>query len=215
MSAADLKKKIKKHSEIPETLAIRMHRAISWLKCAEENADNFDMQFIALWISYNSCYAIDEKSETDFTERKQFNEFITKLVSHDHEKRFHSLLWNKFSGPVRLIIENQFVYKPFWESQRGENVNWKKQFEKSIEDANRFLSKNEVAKVIEIVLDRLYTLRNQIMHGGATYKSKVNRSQVRDGCNILKLFVPIIIDIMIENNNEDWGEIYYPVVSVF
>ena len=213
MSAADLKQKLKQHKETPESLAVRLHRAISWLKCAEENTGNYDLQFLALWISYNACYAIDEKSENELTERKQFNDFISKLVSHDHEKRFYNLLWHKFSGPVRLIIDNQFIYKPFWEAQRGENVNWKKQFEKSNEDAQKYLSKFEVAKLIEVVLDRLYMLRNQIMHGGATYKSKVNRAQVKDAVNILKLFIPIIIDIMIENRDEDWGEIYYPVVG--
>ena len=213
MSAADLKRKLKQHKATSETLAVRLHRAISWLKCAEENTANHDLQFLSLWISYNACYAIDEKLEDDFTERKQFNEFISKLVSHDHENLFYNLLWQKFSGPVRLIIENQFIYKPFWDAQRGEKVNWKKLFDKSIEDANRFLSKNEVTKLIEVLLDRLYMLRNQIMHGGATYKSKVNRAQVRDACNILKLFIPIIIDIMMEHWEEDWGEIYYPVVG--
>ena len=213
MPSADLKRKLKQHKDTPKTLAVRLHRAISWLKCAEENTSNHDLQFLSLWISYNACYAIDEKMEDNFTERKQFNEFISKLVSHDHEKRFYNLLWQKFSGPVRMIIENQFIFKPFWDAQRGENVNWKKLFDKSNEDANRFLSKNEVGKLIEVVLDRLYMLRNQIMHGGATYKSKVNRAQVKDACNILKLFIPIIIDIMMENRNEDWGEIYYPVVN--
>ncbi len=213
MSSSDLKRKLKQNKVMPENLTVRLHRAISWLKCAEENTTNHDLQFLSLWISYNACYAIDEKSENDLTERKQFNEFISKLVSYDHEKRFYNLLWQKFSGPVRLIIDNQFIYKPFWDAQRGENVNWKKLFDKSNEDANRYLSKNEVAKLIEVVLDRLYMLRNQLMHGGATYKSKVNRTQVRDACNILKLLIPIIIDIMMENRKEDWGDIYYPVVS--
>jgi hypothetical protein len=197
MSSSDLKRKLKQNKVMPENLTVRLHRAISWLKCAEENTTNHDLQFLSLWISYNACYAIDEKSENELTERKQFNEFISKLVSYDHEKRFCNLLWQKFSGPVRLIIDNQFIYKPFWDAQRGENVNWKKLFYKSNEDANRYLSKNEVAKLIEVVLDRLYMLRNQLMHGGATYKSKVNRTQVRDACNILKLLIPIIIDIMI------------------
>lgn len=213
MSSADLKRKLKSYKDTPETLAIRLHRAISWLKCAEENNNNHDIQFLSLWISYNACYAIDEKTENDLTERNQFNEFVATLARHDHEKRFFNLLWNKFSGPVRLIIENQFIFKPFWEAQRGKNIPWKKLFEQSNKEANKYLSKNEVAKLIEVVLDRLYMLRNQIMHGGSTYKSKVNRAQVRDACNILKLFIPIIIDIMIENRNEDWGEIYYPVVE--
>jgi len=213
MSSSDLKRKLKQNKNLPENLTVRLHRAISWLKCAEENTTNHDLQFLSLWISYNACYAIDEKSENELTERKQFKEFISKLVSYDHEKRFYNLLWQKFSGPVRLIIDNQFIYKPFWDAQRGENVNWKKLFDKSNEDANRYLSKNEVAKLIEVVLDRLYMLRNQLMHGGATYKSKVNRTQVRDACNILKLLIPIIIDIMMENRKEDWGDIYYPVIS--
>lgn len=212
LPSADLKRRLKQHKDSPEALAVRLHRAISWLKCAEENTANNDMQFISLWVSYNACYAIDDKSELDLTERKQFNDFISKLVLHDHENRFFTLLWNKFSGPVRLIIENQFIYKPFWEAQRGKSVNWKKLFDQSNKNANRFLSKNEVGKLIELVLDRLYTLRNQIIHGGATYKSKVNRAQVRDACNILKMLIPIIIDIMIENRKENWGEIYYPVV---
>jgi hypothetical protein len=213
MSSADLKRKLKQQKEMPETLAVRLHRAISWLKCAEENTGNHDLQFIALWVSYNACYAIDDRSENDITERKQFNEFISKLVRHDHEKRFFKLLWDKFSGPVRMIIENQYIFKPFWEARRGESVNWKKLFDQSNKDANRYLSNNDVAKLIEVVLDRLYMLRNQLMHGGATYKSKVNRAQVRDACNILKLFIPIIIDIIIDNKNEDWGEVFYPVVD--
>ena len=66
---------------------------------------------------------------------------------------------------------------------------------------------------MEVVLERLYTLRNQLIHGGSTYNSKLNRTQLRDACNILQLLVPIIIDIMLENGEHDWGVIAYPVVS--
>jgi hypothetical protein len=112
-----------------------------------------------------------------------------------------------------MIIDNRYIFKPFWEAQRGEKLNWEKQFRQAADDANRFLAQNNVAGLMELVLDRLYTLRNQIVHGGATYKSKVNRAQVRDACNILKLMIPLVIDIMIENRMEDWGQIYYPVVE--
>jgi len=64
-----------------------------------------------------------------------------------------------------------------------------------------------------LVLDRLYTVRNQLIHGGATYQSKVNRSQVKDASEILSFLVPLIIDIMITNINEDWGTINYPVID--
>jgi len=76
----------------------------------------------------------------------------------------------------------------------------------------KYLSAQKVVDLLEVVLDRLYTLRNQLVHGGATYKSEVNRSQVIDGKNILSMLVPLIIEIMMDNEYEDWGEIYYPVV---
>ncbi len=37
MKSGDLKRKLKQHKDIPDTLAVLLHRAISWLKCAEEN----------------------------------------------------------------------------------------------------------------------------------------------------------------------------------
>jgi len=52
-----------------------------------------------------------------------------------------------------------------------------------------------------------------LMHGGATFKSDINRSQVKDGNNMLKLLIPLVIEIMLTNQQEDWGEIYYPVIE--
>jgi hypothetical protein len=109
-----------------------------------------------------------------------------------------------------MLIENKYVYGPFWDAQRGLNKNWEKGFNQSITDANNALANMNVNYLLRIVLDRLYILRNQLIHGGSTYKSKVNRSQVQDGCKILINLLPIMIEIMMENSEEDWGEIFYP-----
>jgi hypothetical protein len=214
MSSVKLKKKLKLLSDnISENHNIRLHRAISWMKCSEDQSDNLDLQFLSLWISYNSCYSIDDNLDTYFKERTQFNDFINKLVELDGEKRFFTLLWHKFSGPVRLLIANEYLFKPFWQYQRGNVVNWEKLHLKSIEDANKYLAAEKTAELLKVVLDRLYVLRNQLIHGGSTYKSKVNRMQLQDACNLLKLLVPIIINIMIDNHKENWGKIYYPVIK--
>ena len=214
MSSVKLKKKLKSLSEsTSENHIIRLHRAISWMKCAEEQEDNIDLQFLSLWISYNSCYSIDDNLDTTFKERTQVNDFIYKLVNLDYEKRLYNLLWHKFSGPVRLLIANEYLFKPFWQYQRGNKVNWKQLHQKSIDDSKKFLSEQKTEELLKIVLDRLYVLRNQLMHGGATYKSKINRLQMIDACNMLKLIVPVVIDIMIEHHEEDWGKIYYPVIK--
>ena len=55
-------------------------------------------------------------------------------------------------------------------------------------------------------------LRNQLVHGGATWNSAVNRDQVRDGAAILGFLVPVFVDVMMDNPHEDWGRPFYPVV---
>ena len=213
MIASGLKRRLKAVQDtIPEDHAIRLHRAISWIKAAEEQEKTPDLKFISLWIAMNSLYSMDEARFEAMAERDRFAAFVDRLLALDTDERLYNLLWNKFSGPVRLLIENKFVYGPFWDFQRGEARDWERGFQKSISDANQALSKKNVNYLLRIVLDRLYVLRNQLIHGGATYKSSVNRSQVKDGGNLLISLLPMVIDIMLGHPEEDWGKIYFPVV---
>ncbi len=213
MNHSSLKLKFKERKlYFAENNAIRIHRAISWLESANDVKENNDLAFISLWISFNACYAVQMPKDEILSEKENFRVFLKKLVKLDIENRFYNLLWNQFSGPVRLLINNQYIFKPFWDFQRGEIKDWKKQFDQSVEESMKYLSAQKVVDLLEVVLDRLYTLRNQLVHGGATYKSEVNRSQVIDGKNILFMLVPLIVEIMLDNEYEDWGEIYYPVV---
>jgi hypothetical protein len=213
MKSVSLKRKLKSYTGIPEELGIRIHRSISWLQCAEQQEKDPDLMFITQWIAFNACYAMDMNSQSTKTEREKFKGFIGNLVRLDHEKRIFNILWQKFSGPVKILIENEYVFRGFWDFQRGDTHEWRKAFDKSNEDAMRYMSANNVGGVLEILLDRLYILRNQLMHGGATYKSKLNRRSVKDGSRILEMLIPIIIEIILENPEEDWGKLLFPVVK--
>lgn len=72
---------------------------------------------------------------------------------------------------------------------------------------------NEVADVLVIIFSRLFTLRNQLVHGGATWNGAVNRDQIRDGVNFMRELVPLVIELMMDNPRELWGEPSYPVVK--
>ena len=211
MQTTTLIKKLKT-APLPENLTIRIHRAISWLKSAEKQEENLDLKFISLWVSFNACYAVDLNGISSKPEKAKLRDFTSSLVQFDRT-RLYNLFWEKYSGPVKVLIENKFVFEKFWEYNRGEANDYLPAFNKSIASATNCLSKQNIEGLIEIVLERLYTLRNQIIHGGATYNSKLNRSQLKDACNIMQLLVPIIIDIMLENGEHDWEEIAYPVVK--
>jgi hypothetical protein len=212
MLASTLKRKLKEHNDANDEFKIRIHRAISWLSCAEKQSSDADLKFLSLWIGFNSCYGMDLTEKYQKTEREKFRKFIATLVKNDHEGRIAKLIWNKFSGPIQMLINNAYVFKIFWDYHRGEASEWEFAHRKSVTEATKYLSNNNTEGLLEIILDRLYVLRNQVMHGGATYKSKVNRSQIVDGTRILEALIPIVIDIMLQNQDEDWGRILYPVI---
>ena len=47
------------------------------------------------------------------------------------------------------------------------------------------MGRMDTQKMMGIMFDRLYTLRNQLLHGGATWNSNINRSQISQGAEIM------------------------------
>lgn len=162
-------KQRKLRSEFSEGLGLRVHRALSWLEKSEHCCDDLDSQFIFLWIAFNAAYAQD-CNRSIMTEGKTFSAFITKIVELDDSNRLYELLWNEFSSSVRVLLGNQYIYQPFWDYHNGvsDTGDWRERFSKTKIAANCALAAKDTQAVIAIVLSRLYTLRNQLIHGGAT-----------------------------------------------
>ena len=197
----------------PEGLRVRIHRAISWLARAEQEVDDPDAAFIFLWIALNAAYA----HEFGFEERElvQIRRFIAVLVEHDLEQRLHTVLLRQFSGPIRTLIDNKFVYEPFWRALREHDGSgrWEQQFSDSREIAVRAVLEKRIDVLLQVILDRLYMLRNQLMHGGTTWASSVNRAQLRDGVAILGTLVPVILTLMVEMKDADLGQEVFPTLA--
>jgi len=194
---------------------VRLHRAVSWLRCARDHGGQHDLRFVALWVAFNACYAGDEEGRTERSagERARFRAFLERLVEHDHGHRLYDCLWNEFPGPVRALVESKYLFMPFWDGQRTGSEDWKGFFEASKRNYRRHMQRQEsVVDILCILLDRLYVLRNQVFHGGATWESSANRHQVRSGADIMAKIVPIVVDVMHAEMGRDWGRIAYPVV---
>ncbi len=214
MPSDALKAKLKQSQELhSEPSRIRLHRAISWLARSEKETGDSDAQIIFLWIAFNAAYA--KLFGFEKTEREQLQLFIETLVFSDKEKRLQKSLFEQFSGPIRVLIENKYVFEPFWRDLRehDDSGRWQLQFDESKKLALRAVMANQTEIVLTIVFDRLYVLRNQLIHGGATWNSKVNRSQVHDAVKILNSLIPIIIDLMLDHPDLEFGETLYPVVG--
>ncbi len=107
-----------------------------------------------------------------------------------------------------MLLDNKYVYQPFWNYYNKINgfENWQESFKACKHAANKALANKDTAAVLSIIFYRLYTLRNQLIHGGATFNSSANRSQLKDATNVLGDIVPIVIALMMDNTNELWGD---------
>jgi hypothetical protein len=197
----------------PETMGLRAHRAISWIGRAEACGDDADARFVFLWIAFNAAYADEtEFQQTASGERAAFTSYFGQLVPLDRERHIYKALWRRFSGPVRLLMDNCYVFSPFWQHHNGIEgyADWEARFSASKQVFNGAFQRGDTAKVLTMVFDRLYVLRNQIVHGGSTWNSSVNRAQVRDGAAILGFLLPVFVDLMMDNPAGDWGRPFYP-----
>lgn len=216
LTFAVLKEKERRlRSGFPETMGLRVHRAISWIGRAQKEVSDPDAAFLFFWIAFNAAYANEKDVDLPVGERQQFGELLRRIVQLDTSARLHAAVANRFQGPIRKLLENRYVFRPFWLNTNGiaGNEDWQKQFVASANAIRRSMIDNDTARVLHIVFDRLYVLRCQIMHGGTTWGSYVNRDQVKDGAEILGVLLPIMVDLMLDNPDEDWGRPFYPVVG--
>jgi hypothetical protein len=202
----------------PPNLALRVHRAISWLQRAEQLAlqDDKDGEFIFLWIAFNAAYATEIDDRYRLTEQATFRTFLQKLTELDAGRgRFADLVWTEFSGSIRVLLDNPYVFQDFWSFQNGSmpEEEWKRRFADAKKVAKLALRNRETVTVLGVVLSRIYTLRNQLMHGGATWNSTVNREQIRDCSKLMGKLVPLVIEIMLDHPETLWGDACYPVVE--
>lgn len=203
-------------SENEKTTGLRIHRALSWLKVSEESLNN-DLGFISLWISFNALYGKKNYfNKQQLSERETFEKFFKLAVSYDHQNMISEKLWKHYTNLFRHFINNKYVFSPFWKFQ--DNIisedQWKSSFESSIRLSKITLGNQDSATFLGLLFDRLYILRNQLMHGGATFDSSINRTQLKLGYTIMSELIPILIDILIDNPEENWGTPAYPPVEI-
>ena len=202
------------HDTLPEHLGLRVRRALSWLERAEKEQDDDDAAFIFYWIAFNAAYARDGPHVPDSTERHRFADFFETILPLDRDNTIYDAIWRRFPNSIRVLLDNKFVFQPFWNHHAGRGYDdWEQSFEGSKRRVRAALARLDTPVILTTVFDRLYVLRIQLMHGGATWRSSVNRDQVRDGASILAFLVPLFVHLMMSRPDVDWGPPDYPVVS--
>jgi len=197
-----------------QNLNVRVHRALSWLNRAELCEDD-DSKFIFLWIALNAAYAHEIAPEHRPKEYEFIYLFLERVCKLDDNNRLENLVWSEFPKSIRVLLNNQYIFQPYWDFLNGKisEEEWKNRFQRAKSIASTELGNRNTPKVLDIVLSRVYTLRNQLIHGGSTWDSQVNRGQIRDCTKFMGCLVPLVIEIMMDSAGEIWGKPCYPVTN--
>jgi hypothetical protein len=191
---------------------IRVHRSLSWSKRAMAFADDQpEARFLYLWIALNSLYSRwnNEKNapDGDGPARRDFAATVCTM-----DGTVVGQLMAQSRGLVRKLLENPFLSEVFWREPDNPKAKGR-----ATQDANyleRNLRNGDCRRLLEQVLERLFVLRGQMVHGASTGGSRLNRNSVKYSLQMLALLVPLIQQIVIEHGgNDDWPELCYPPIA--
>ena len=155
---------------------IRLHRAISWITAAERYKGDTDVAFMCLWNCYEATYQIEDPQRKHIAnysilEKKR----LGKTVKLDKSNELLIIMLQGYREYLYEILANKYLFKRYYEWKMGDVQDWEKQFTDQLKEAKAAITKKDTVALLDYSLFRLGTLRNQMLHGAATYQGSINR----------------------------------------
>ena len=213
----DAKFAAKYNGRLDTDLGLRLTRAIRWGLRAERELQypDYDAAFVFYWISFNAAYGVYNPDRSQEAECTAIGNYFSKLQRQTHFLPVEKLVRDDCWDIVRKAINNPYLYKKFWNQQHDadRDANWRTQLERDCKSAANARAHGDCIGILRVMFERLYVLRNQLLHGGASHNSSANRDQVKDGAHIMAHLIPRFVELMMDHDDKDWGVPYYPLVG--
>jgi hypothetical protein len=191
---------------------IRLHRAFSWLARCEADGDaDSDLALICLWIAFNALYGQwnDQRREPQ-GDRECWRGFLDRLIEIDDDHQLSEMLTAERNG-VMGILDDEYLSEFFWEEPGDARAGKSK---KAKYDARTWYVEGRWGLILERLLERIYVLRCQLIHGAATHGGKLNRVSLDHCVAMMKSLLNAVLLVLIDHGGgEDWGSMCYPPLN--
>ena len=183
-------------------LRVRMHRALTWTERGQKELERNDPDaaFIFHWIGFD---AICSEQHRNPASKEKIGKFLGKAVAEDRDSSIYNLVIAGESKTILTLVANAYVFRPFWKHyyKNLDSTEWADSLIESVKRSIRCLKREKLGTLstLKILFERLTELRNQLVHGGATWGAYVNRDQVEDGARIMSRLLPVFIDLVMDN----------------
>ena len=193
---------------------LRSRRAISWIAYAEEETrrGRYHTAFCFYWIAFNACYGSDPSRD----EKSEYESYFEEIERHDKEKTICRYILYEIDRDVEDLVKCRFAYDGFWRDGHRtlSDAKWRRSLQREVDRFSELviggMDMNTV-EVLSIVFDRIYCVRNQVIHGCTTRERSTGDDQIRLGSTILDRLVPVFVRLMLGNRHTGrWRPPYYP-----
>jgi len=187
--------------------AIRIHRSFSWL-ASVENEDDSDTSLICRWIAFNAMYGQWNSERREPTaDRAGWGTFLERILKLDDSGHISQVLVEN-KKLVMTILDDEYLSRYFWEEPT--EIRAKKSKSAKFKAQTWYIEKRWIM-ILDRVVERIYLLRCQLMHGAATFGGRLNRTSLRH-CSIMlrHLLQGTLLAVIDHGADEDWGLMCYP-----
>ena len=196
---------------------MRTYRAISWLECAEAREHDAHATFVFLWISFNAAYgskAFDDENDGHRRpplERRRIDAFFERLVSADSEGALTAAS-QEARDDILTLLNSKQIYWRHVRNQEGyrDHGDWHRHFRQENAAAEHALQegsgRNDPVDALRTAFERLSTLRNLLLHGQISWRSRIADPLLVPAARLLGAVVPAFVRLMINHRDSDWEE---------
>ena len=212
----DLRRRWKPHKERllaangEQATSIRFHRACSWMARVEQmpEGQDHDLGLVGLWIAFNSLYGQwDSQKREPCPDRESWRAFVDRILKLDHEGYVPGAL-QEHKRLVISLLDDEYLSGFFWQEPSAVRA---KQSRKAAHNAQTWYIEQRWTVVLDEILNRVYVMRCQLVHGAATYGGKLNRTSLKHCVTMMQQLLPALLLVWIDHGaDEDWGPMCYP-----
>jgi hypothetical protein len=190
--------------------AIRLHRAFSWIARCEKSAggEDDDLVLICLWIGFNALYGRwDPRGREPLPDRLCWRQFLDRLLALDSTGHIAAMLQAQRTL-VMEILDDEYLSGFFWQEPSDVRASRSK---KAKFDARTWYLTGNWGMILDRLIERIYLLRCQLVHGAATFGGRLNRTSLARCIIMLRHLMNAVLLAMIDHGDrEDWGPMCYP-----
>ena len=135
--------------------------------------------------------------------------FLDRILDLDTDEIVTDVLMDN-KPLVMSILEDEYLSRWFWQEPGEERARKSKKVKFAARDW--YLDGNWTM-ILDRLVERVYFLRCQLVHGAASYNGSLNRTAVRRCSTMMEHLLPAILSVWIDHgSDEDWGIMCYPPI---